>query len=789
MERRRIRRKQGNKHISLAAIKQYLLYGTYPSGSTPSDKRSVRKRAESFKIEDGELYYIVRPKRIEGEPLDQNPGASKANLRKAIIMPKNQLSIATFVHVQGGGTHMGTERTFSALSAKYYWVGMANTVRKVLKNCVVCLANRPAVAKLPPQPPPCQASCLAQVMDVETSLHSSGEVLTDKRDSFSLIECNSNKVDESPVEMKYIITAELPEPEQVDSDLDFDQETAIDDTLFNPKADFDAAHRFWQKVEIQIIGPFQHKKKSAYIIISLDCFSKWPETSRIDKINEKSVSQFCLKLIARFGIMEQLVFIENDVTRGNCVDSGGICCNLQAYNIVITKENVNPLDESWNRLVVNLQRFVTLYPNNWNDCLELCLIPLRNSLVRNKDFTPSFLLMNREPSFPESVIPGKRSIDVEVELNQEQIEHSMDTVMAHYLHCAVSDIKHIAPVINELVLEEIPDKIPVRKSVRKSKKLNVSGYDDREMDDDSGTSDHNSAVSNAIESSSKKTKNMMPVIPRKKNDTNLESVKTAEPSSKPADGGDLRAVEQSEETLDKIDLDTYYRLIIHCLKDETYPDNCSAAFKRIIKSHCANHCYENNELMVKQKGKLKKVPVRMLERLVVLKESHMINDEHLSKVKVQEMIESKNLFWKDISLDIKAFVSACPGCRHGEVRRKRRASKKFVRWYSGAEEEEDSDTESTVAGDLGKVSTDELVDYLKQGITPACLSRSELLIFRKKAKNFKLEKGTLYFLPYKRMDLKPRKVIKTDKEKLEILKKSHGGDQRLQGQLYWTRGG
>lgn len=103
MERTRLRRKHGNTHISLAAIKMYLLHGTYPSGSTPCDKRSVRKRAESFKIEDGELYYITRPKRIEGEPVDPNPGANRANLRQAILTQKAQLALTNSVHVHSGG--------------------------------------------------------------------------------------------------------------------------------------------------------------------------------------------------------------------------------------------------------------------------------------------------------------------------------------------------------------------------------------------------------------------------------------------------------------------------------------------------------------------------------------------------------------------------------------------------------------------------------------------------------------------------------------------------------------
>ncbi|CAL1530702.1 unnamed protein product [Lymnaea stagnalis] len=777
MERRRIRRKQGNTHISLAAIKQYLLYGTYPSGSTPSDKRSVRKRAESFKIEDGELYYIVRPKRVEGEPLDQNPGANKANLRKAIITPKNQLSVASLVHVQGGGTHMGTERTFSALSSKYYWVGMANTVRKVLKNCVICLANRPALSKV--RPPSAQSNSFAQVSE-ELSMHNNNEMVAEKQELYKEPDHHVSKPDEAPEVMQYIVTAELPQPEQVDSDLDFDPNCAVTDAVFNPRSDFDIAHRFWQKVEIQILGPFAYKKKrSVYVIASLDSFSKWPETCRLDKINEKTVSQFCLKLIARYGVMEQLIILENDVTKMQAVDPGGICHNLHLYNVFISKESVNPMDESWNRLVENVQRFVGLYPDLWFDCLDVCLIPLRNSLARNADFTPSFLLMGREPTFPDSVLHGKDSEDAEVELSQKQIEQSVDTAMSHYVHCTIPDIKRVLPIpIHESKeeAEAAADKAtPVRKSLRKSKKFHrLAGFDDDdddEADEDSGASDNNPGLQNGH--SIKKVQNVETVLTKKLS-------KSPESNKKNDDVQDQRAVNPSietehlDETLEKMDLDTHYKIIYFYKKDGIYPETCDATLKRSLGKVSDNFVLENGDLMYRQKGKLKRVVMKMEDRLKVMSESHIANGEHVSIAKVQEELESRNLFWKGLHLDIRAFVSACPKCKHGESRKRRRASKKALRWLRGVEEEEDSDDELNASGDLGKVTIEELVDFLKKDITPDSLSRSELLTFRKKAKNFKIEKGVLYYWPGKRCDLKPRKVLKTEKEQQEALKKAHG---------------
>ena len=65
--------------------------------------------------------------------------------------------------------------------------------------------------------------------------------------------------------------------------------------------------------------------------------------------------------------------------------------------------------------------------------------------------------------------------------------------------------------------------------------------------------------------------------------------------------------------------------------------------------------------------------------------------------------------------------------------------------------------------------------YIKKGATPDTLSRSALLVFRKRAKNFKIEKGILYYLPLSDGKRKPRKVLRTEKEKQEALKKAHLG--------------
>ena len=107
-----MQRKATNTHISLLTIKQYLSEGTYDVGITPIAKRAVRKRAESFKIVNDELFYIHRPKCVDGESPDPDPGSNSNNLRKVLMTSKDQLLNISKMHVASTGRSLLTGNHF-----------------------------------------------------------------------------------------------------------------------------------------------------------------------------------------------------------------------------------------------------------------------------------------------------------------------------------------------------------------------------------------------------------------------------------------------------------------------------------------------------------------------------------------------------------------------------------------------------------------------------------------------------------------------------------------------------
>ncbi|RUS72798.1 hypothetical protein EGW08_019435 [Elysia chlorotica] len=156
---------------------------------------------------------------------------------------------------------------------------------------------------------------------------------------------------------QFQVTDEFTGPKEIDSDLTYDYDSAVPDRIFDTRVDIHRARRFWQKglkmrpaselpathsqqinaaeafalcmafdtvstsredifcilsdslslVELQILGPFPFKRShSQFVVAALDSFSKWPEVQAMEIIDEKTVSRFCLKLIARYGLVSMV---------------------------------------------------------------------------------------------------------------------------------------------------------------------------------------------------------------------------------------------------------------------------------------------------------------------------------------------------------------------------------------------------------------------------------------------------------------------------------------------------
>lgn len=111
-------------------IKFYLETGKYPAMADRQEKSRLRSSASHYRLENGVL--MLRDKEVVSDPV-------------------RQLQICTEIHM---ATHGGINKTTSAVTEKYHWTRIKDTVLAAVKNCAACResAKEEVVMKLPAAP-------------------------------------------------------------------------------------------------------------------------------------------------------------------------------------------------------------------------------------------------------------------------------------------------------------------------------------------------------------------------------------------------------------------------------------------------------------------------------------------------------------------------------------------------------------------------------------------------------------------------------------------------------------
>lgn len=95
-------------------IKFYLETGKYPAMADRQEKSRLRSSASHYRLENGKL--MLRDKEVVSDPI-------------------RQLQICTEIHLSN---HGGINKTTSAVTEKYHWTRIKDTVAAAIKNCIAC---------------------------------------------------------------------------------------------------------------------------------------------------------------------------------------------------------------------------------------------------------------------------------------------------------------------------------------------------------------------------------------------------------------------------------------------------------------------------------------------------------------------------------------------------------------------------------------------------------------------------------------------------------------------------
>ncbi|XP_046550030.1 uncharacterized protein LOC124259859 [Haliotis rubra] len=370
-------------HINLSTVYLYLKSGQYPPGLSDCDKRAVRKRAKSFSLTGDDLYFIEQWKKSNAE--DDN--AKQSVPRKVLISEEERRKTVLEAHIDPEGTHYGIEKTTNAVSSRFYWVGISHIVRDIIHNCPYCQASRSNVN-----------------MSITPSLSRLFGIKQDAEDGGDN-DGNTSMVSSTPVQ------------------------------LFQP--DMEPATYFWEKVELQILGPYMSGRRGLYVAVCLDIYSLWPEVTTLADKSAPAITHFLLNLVCRYGVMKSIILRENDSTkfsdihiRSDLLSKVGIDLDLENFVVSETKD-------VWENLENSISTFISSEPDSWSQCLEVCLMPHRVSRPQQAEYTPAYLAHGREFSLPVELSHQDTNTYIDVNTTSKQKAETTASLME--VHCGYRD--------------------------------------------------------------------------------------------------------------------------------------------------------------------------------------------------------------------------------------------------------------------------------------------------------------------------------------------------------------
>ncbi|KAI4825518.1 hypothetical protein KUCAC02_021198 [Chaenocephalus aceratus] len=105
-------------------IVDYKCKGQYPLDSTKTCKKEIRRKASTYVLDGGALYYMK----------------GKATKTKVVRGAEEENAIFRDFHDSATGAHTGQHRTRDAMSKRFFWPGMSSDIHKWVSECAVCQA-------------------------------------------------------------------------------------------------------------------------------------------------------------------------------------------------------------------------------------------------------------------------------------------------------------------------------------------------------------------------------------------------------------------------------------------------------------------------------------------------------------------------------------------------------------------------------------------------------------------------------------------------------------------------
>ncbi|XP_069124864.1 uncharacterized protein [Argopecten irradians] len=680
-----------------ANVIEYIRHGRYPSFATDGDKRTLRKRSKSFRLDGDKLYYLSTQSENSDNPVPGKPD------RLVVLTDEERTKVIAEAHVDSSGVHIGREKATALINQKYYWVGVANMVREFSRSCQVCQANRMAQsqayelyrASITSAPKPTKEE--EDFPDVETSSTMSSSFMSTASD-----------VAEESVKMEFLGPSE-------------------------PVA-------FGEAVEISVLGPYKCQDSSRFVVVFMDVFSGWPEAHILDRVTPADVTHLAIKWICRFGVIQNLS-VKNcgKCTATQCQPLMTVLNGHGLFDVTLLQgSNTWKSATKWSEVERKLTSFIE---NNkcWDKCLEFALLPLRISRGRESEYTPSYLTLGREITLPQCLSHrNDASLTVSAldpHLSLEQMQDSTNRLLQLFTEYASDLGKEFKEPVTEVAVNKENFKVPGRSTTPGKRRGRRRRYQsDEEDEDDDDQNDTHFSIDSLESSSEALTSTPLPSGSRKRKVRESQQLKDAKQIKKEKDG---ETDMEQDQDMCKDSLELYYKSILTYLQQQTYPSGCGEHMKRSVRKAFGNYSVEDGKLMYNNgwTGK-RQVITKLRDRLALLKSAHIdAEGNHKSAREITKALSQ--YYWRNIITECHAFVAGCPTCNVSVSEKGTGAtnltSMSKIRRYEKM-------------ADVAEKNYALLIRYLQRSKFPPSTDAQEKAAVEKIADHFRLVKGVLYLI-------------------------------------------
>ncbi|CAG2194967.1 unnamed protein product [Mytilus edulis] len=242
--------------------------------------------------------------------------------------------------------------------------------------------------------------------------------------------------------------------------------------------------RVWEKIGIDLIGPFLNSKKKTiisqwlsggvpnnlmkkiehrpsrffrYVLTCVDYTSKWPEAFPIYSKSTAEVGSKLYSTICRFGVMREIVSDQGGEFNSKLITY--ICDTLKIKHITTSPYHpqANGMVEKFNQTLKGMiNKTILDNSQDWDQHIEKCLFNYRTSYHHSTKFTPFYVMYLRQ-----AVLPNETLDNYVENVGDEAVENSAENIISNL----------------EVVRQEVGEKL--KQNVDKAQKRQKEAYDRR----------------------------------------------------------------------------------------------------------------------------------------------------------------------------------------------------------------------------------------------------------------------------------------------------------------------